>query len=270
MKIILRLVLFFSLFVFPLSASEILATVNGEDITQKDVNEFVVKSIPGANFNVLNDIQKKAVVNQMVERKLFLEDAKKIHIENNIAYQAELKKLQENLMLDYWMKEKIEEIVISDIEAKQYYHTNAQKFVKPASVKVRHILVATEEEAIALVAELELSVDLKEKFIRLAKSESTGPSAVNGGELDWFVYEQMLPEFSEAAFSLTKGSITKQAVKTQFGYHIIYLEDKKEKGFVPYETVKADIVKSLRLAQFKTKLDKLSKKLKKSAKIIVK
>jgi len=271
MKIIFKLVLFFSsLGVFSLNASEILATVNGGNITQEDVNEFVVKSIPGANFSVLNETQKKAVVNQMVERKLFLEDAKKIHIENNPEYQQALKKLQENLMLDYWMKEKVEEIVISEAEAKKYYRDNVKKFVKPASVKVRHILVTTEEEAVALIADLELSVNLKEKFIRLAKSESTGPSAVNGGELDWFVYEQMVPEFSEAAFALTKGKITKQAVKTQFGYHIIYLEDKKEKGFIPYATVKGKIVKTLRLSRFKIKLKNLSQKLKKTAKIIVK
>ena len=270
MKTIVKLILFFSLFTLFLSASEILATVNGEDITQKDVNEFVIKSIPGANYSVLNDIQKKAVVNQMVERKLFLEDAKKIHIENDRNYQQELKKLRENLMLDYWMKKKVEEIEISDADAGKYYQDNIQKFVTPASVKVRHILVTTEEETIALIAEIELSENLEEKFIELAKTESTGPSAVNGGELDWFVYEQMVPEFSEAAFALKKGGITKQAVKTQFGYHVIYLKNKKEKGFVPYKTVKVDIIKSLRLARFKAKLDKLSKKLKKTAIIIVK
>jgi len=271
MKIIFRSFLVFSsLTVFSLASSEILATVNGKEITQDDVNEFVIKSIPGASYSVLNKSQKKSVLNQMVERKLFLEDAKKIHIENNVEYQESLKKMQENLMLDYWMKEKVEEIVVADNEARAYYQINKQKFIKPASVKVRHILLSTEEEAIALIAELELSSNLKEKFITLAKSKSTGPSAVNGGELDWFVHEQMVPEFSEAAFSLRKGTITKQAVKTQFGYHIIYLEDKREKGYVPYETVKSDIVKSLRLLRFKTKLKNLSKKLKKTADIIVK
>jgi len=271
MRMIFKLFFFFSsLSVIPLWASEVLAIVNDQNITQQDVNEFVVKSIPGANYNVLSERQKKSVVNQMVERKLFLEDAKRVHIENDANYQQELKKLQENLMLDYWMKKKVEEIYISDELSKKYYHDNVQKFVKPASVKVRHILLSSEEEAIVLIAELELSEHLKKKFIELAKEESTGPSAVNGGELDWFVYEQMLPEFSDAAFALKKGSMTKKAVKTQFGYHIIYLEDKKEAGFVPYETVKEDIVKSLRLLRFKTKLAKLSKKLKKTAKIIVK
>lgn len=253
-----------------LYAYEILAVVNGENISRKDVNEFVVKSIPGATFNSLTEVQKKLVVNQMVDRKLFLEDAKKSQIEQNREYQEALKKLQENLMLDYWMKIKVEEITILEDEAKQYYLNHSDKFAKPASVKVRHILLPTEAEANAIISELEFSSRLREKFIALAHSESTGPSAANGGELDWFVYEQMVPEFSKAAFALKVGSITKRAVKTQFGYHIIYLEDKKEEGSVSYELARGEIIKSLRLLRFKSKLEKLSKKLKKTANIIVK
>ena len=253
-----------------LSANEILATVNGESISTKDVNDFIIASIPGATFSSLTDVQKKSVVNQMVQRKLFLEDAKRTAIENSAEYQKNLKRLQEKLLLDFWMKIKVEEIIVSEKDAKKYYFNNAEKFLKPASVKVRHILLETENEAITLIAELGLSSMLKEKFIALAHTESTGPSAVNGGALDWFVYEQMVPEFSEAAFSLRVGSITTKAVKTQFGYHIIYLENKLEEGSISYALAKEEIVKSLRLVRFKKKLAKLSKKLKKTANMIVK
>lgn len=271
-KIFKKFLFLFLLLTLFSSANEILATVNGKSITKKDVNEFVIKSIPGATFSSLTNEQKKSVVNQMVDRKLFLEDAEKVKIEDNLEYQEALKKLQENLMLDYWMKIKVEEIEISESDAKRYYLNNIDKFSKPASVKVRHILLSTEDEAITLIAELELTAksNLKEKFISLAHSESIGPSAINGGELDWFTYEQMVPEFSEAAFSLVIGNITKKAVKTQFGYHVIYLEDKKEDRSIPYNTVKQNIVKALRLTRFKEKLKKLSKKLKKTANIIVK
>lgn len=270
MKKIFYIFLFFSLFISLSWSSEVLAVVNGENITKKDVNEFVINSIPGANYNGLNQEQKKAVVNQMVERKLFLEDAKRMNIEQAVEYQEALRKLKENLILDYWMKVKVEEIAILEKDVKQYYKNNHEKFVKPASVKVRHILVVTEHEAIDLISKLKRTPMLREKFIALAHEKSIGPSAVNGGELDWFVYEQMVPEFSEAAFSLKLGEITPKAVKTQFGYHIIYLEDKKEKGSIPYESAKEDIIKSLRMSRFKTKLDNLSKTLKKTAKIIVK
>ncbi len=271
MRIMFKIFFFFSSFgLISLFASETLATVNDWNITKQEVNEFVIKSIPGMNYDSLTKFQKKAVVNQMIERRLYLEDAKKMSIEKNPLYQEALEKLKENLLLDFWMKEKVEEIAISDAAARRYYRASIDKFTQPASVKVRHILVTTEKEAIMIISELNHSKNIHKKFIELAKSESTGPSSKNGGELDWFVYDQMVPEFSEAAFSLKKGEITTQPVKTQFGYHVIYLEDKKEKSLIPYEKVKPKIVKALRLARFKIKLENLSKKLKKTADISVK
>ena len=254
-----------------LVASEVVATVNNSDITQEEVNEFVVSSIPGANFSVLTYEQQKGVINQMIDRRLFLEDAKKMNIASRPEFIEALQKEKENLMLDFWMKEKVEEIAISDRDAKIYYRDNSLKFNKPASVKVRHILLTTEAEARAIITKLKRSQNhLRDNFILLAKEKSTGPSAINGGELDWFIKEQMVPEFSDAAFSLSKGSITTQPVKTQFGYHVIYLEDKKEQGSIPFEVVKSDIIKVLRSLKFKAKLAKLSKKMKKSAVITVK
>jgi len=255
-----------------LFAVETLAIVNQSDITRDDVNAFVIKNIPGANFDVLTKKQKDAVVHQMIDRKLFLEDAKKTDIQKSSKFIAELQKMKENLLLDFWMKEKVEEIAISDRASKIYYRDNHEKFSQPASVKVRHILLATQEEAQKIIIQLKKisPFELKKKFMQLAKNKSTGPSAVNGGELDWFIKEQMVPEFSEVAFGLKIGSITEEPVHTQFGYHVIFLEDKKEKGSIPFETVKEDIVKALRLSKFKTKLKKLSQKMKKTAKIIVK
>jgi len=272
MRIIFRLFFFLYSFIIitPLSASETLATVNGSIITKEEVNEFVIRSIPGMTYDSLSKTQQKGVVKKMIERKLFLEDAKRIHIEENPAYQKALQKLKENLLLDFWMKVKVEEIEISDQKAKESYLANLQHITQPPSVKVRHILLPTEAEAYSVIAQLKESEHLQKRFIELAKIKSTGPSAVNGGELDWFVYEQMVPEFSEAAFALEKGTITQRPVHTQFGYHIIYLEDKKEKTIMPYEKVKPKIVQDLRIDRFKIKLENLSKKMKETAKIIVK
>ena len=273
MKVILKFfILVYALFISQnLVASEVVARVNDSDITQEEVNAFVVSSIPGANFSVLTYEQQKGVINQMIDRRLFLEDAKKMNIASRPEFIKALEKEKENLMLDFWMKEKVEEIEISDRDAKIYYRDNNQKFNKPASVKVRHILLATEAEAKKIIKKLQQShQNLRDTFIALAKEKSTGPSAVNGGELDWFIKEQMVPEFSEAAFALKKGDITTQPVKTQFGYHVIYLEDKREQGVIPFEVVKSDITKVLRRLKFKAKLERLSKKLKKTAVITVK
>jgi len=268
MKIFFRLLLVFSFVItLPLLASEVLATVNGYDITEEEANIFIAKSIPGATYKDLDKVQKKIVVKQMIERRLVLEDAKKIHIEKSTGYQQALEKAKDKLMLDFWMKQKVEEINITKEEVKRYYLENSEKFIRPASVKVRHILVTTKEEAVAIISKLKNSKNLKNDFIELAKSESTGPSASNGGELDWFMYEQMVPEFSEAAFSIRVGTITTKPVQTQFGYHIIYLEDKKNKGLIPYEDIKPTIIKTLRLKRFKVKLEELYKSMRKRANI---
>jgi parvulin-like peptidyl-prolyl isomerase len=253
-------------------AVEVVATVNGEDITTQDAEIFLANSKPGAHFKFLTKKEKKSVVEQLIDRKLYMEYAKREHIENSSAFKKAFARMREKLMVDYWMKEKVEKIVISDREAKEHYQKNLTNFYRPASVKVRHILLASNAEAVEIITLLKgkKGSELKEKFIALAKEKSTGPSAVNGGELDWFVQEQMLPEFSDVAFHLKKGKITKEPVHTQFGYHVIYLEDKKESGIVPFQEVKNKIVKALRVIQFKAKLVELSKKMKKTAKITVK
>ncbi|KIM08583.1 MAG: hypothetical protein KU29_04045 [Sulfurovum sp. FS06-10] len=262
--------IFLSLMTISTMASEILATVNGQTITQEDVNNFVVTSIPGASFDALTEAQRKSVLNQMIERKLFLADAKKSKIVNKTEFTKALEKLKENLILDFWMKEKVEEIVINDKEAEAFYQKNSEKFVQPASVKARHILLSTQEEAQAIIDELMDSQQLEEKFIELAKTKSTGPSGPNGGNLGWFTQDQMVPEFSDAAFAMFKGQISKKPIQTQFGYHVIYVEDKKDKTVLDFKDVKADIVQTLRMQQFKSKLEELGEKLKKTAKITVK
>ena len=270
MKVFFKvLVMVYTLIGVNLFASDnVVATVNGLKITQDDVNEFVVLSTYGTTFSALSEKEKKVAINKMIDIKLVLEDANRMNIKNDPQFILDLKKKTEELMLDHWMRKKVEEIFIDDREAKIYYRDNHAKFNKPASVKVRHILLLTEAEARVIISKLNANKErLRETFISLAKDKSTGPSAINGGELDWFIQEQMVPEFSDVAFALKKGTFTKNAVQTQFGYHIIYLEDKKESGAVPFEMVKEGILKELRLSKFKPKLKKLREKLRERAKI---
>jgi parvulin-like peptidyl-prolyl isomerase len=270
MKVFFKvLVLLYTLLDVSLFASDnVVATVNGAEITQNDVNDFVVVSTYGTTFSALSEKEKKVAVNKMIDIKLVLEDANRMNIEDDPQFILDLKRKTKKLILDHWMKKKVEEIFIDDREAKIYYRDNHARFNNPASVKVRHILLTTEIEARVIIKKLNLNKKrLRETFITLAKDKSTGPSAINGGELDWFIQEQMVPEFSEVAFRLKKGKITQHAVQTQFGYHVIYLEDKKEAGLVPFEMVKEGILKELRLSKFKPKLKKLREKLRERAKI---
>ncbi len=251
-------------------ATDIVATVDGKDITQNDVERFVSKSIPGARYSFMNSEQKKKVINQLVERELYIKVAKKDGIEKDPQFAIELEKVKENLILDIWMKNRLKDIVVKDSEIERYYRENDSKFYQSASASARHILVSTESEARDIIKKLEYSSNPKERFIELAKSCSTGPSAKNGGDLGWFAKDQMVPEFSNATFALSPGDFTHIPVQTHFGYHVIYLTDKKPAGKMEFSKVKDKIANSLKLKKFKEGLKNLSKKLRKSANISVK
>ncbi len=265
-----RLLFINLLFTLSIFASDIIATVNGKSITKSDIDRFVSKSIPGAQYSFMNKQQKEKVIEQLIERELYIGVAKKEGIENDPQFAVELEKAKENLMLDMWMKKRLDSIKVTDREARKYYREHDKKFHQSALASARHILVSTRAEAREIIRELESSPNLKKKFIELAKTRSIGPSSKNGGDLGWFRKDQMLPEFSDAAFALRKGQITYTPIHTPFGWHIIYLTDKKPEGKIEFSKVKNSIINSLKLKKFQENLKKLSKELKKSAKISVK
>ena len=169
-----------------------------------------------------------------------------------------------------WMKAQMDSAVVSDSEAKSFYDKNKDKFMQKASVHARHILVKEEKEAQAVIDEMKsLKGDaLKNKFVELAKAKSTGPSGPKGGDLGSFSKGQMVPEFSKAVWGLKVGEITTTPVKTQFGYHVIYLEDKADAKTSDYDKVKDKIIASLKQQQFASKITQIAKELKSKATIV--
>ncbi len=252
-----------------LMASDILATVDGKNVTKQDAQAFVRATAPNANYTELTPEQKGMITNRLVERVLFIEAAKKGGIENSPEYKENIVKLQDELMVSLWMKEQMATAIVSDSEAKEFYEDNKDKFNMPESVRARHILVNDEKSAIAVIDQLKTlkGEALKTKFIELAKSESTGPTGEKGGDLGSFSKGQMVPEFEEAVFKLKTGEVTVIPVKTQFGYHVIFLEEKIEASPVPYEQVKEKIIQTLKQKQFQIKLTEAAKELRSKAKI---
>ena len=251
-------------------AGDILATVNGKKITTEDAERFVRASNPKQSFATIQEGDKKIVTDRLIERVLFIEAAKKAGVEKDPEFQKALNIAKDELMINQWMKKQYDATVVSDGEAKEFYEKNMAQFKKPAQVHARHILVKEEAEAKKIIDTLKgLKGDaLKEKFIALAKSKSTGPSGPKGGDLGYFAAKQMVPEFDKAVFALDTGKITETPVKTQFGYHVIYLEDQKAASTVPYEKVKGQIMQNLKGTQFRTMLEKSAKELKSKAKIV--
>jgi parvulin-like peptidyl-prolyl isomerase len=250
-----------------LNAKEVLATVNGKPITKSYVNMLLRGE--KVDFDKLPDKDKREILNQLIEKELLSEIAKNSGVEKDSEYNIILDIYKKNLMIEIWAKKLFDKTLVSDSEANKYYQENLEKFTTPEKVKARHILVKTEDEAKKLIEELKglKGEELKKKFIELAKKHSIGPSAGNGGFLGEFPRGQMVKEFEEAVFNLKEGEITEEPVKTQFGYHIIYLEKKSPKKVIPFEKVKKSIIEMKRREEFKKLFKETVEKAKKDAKI---
>ena len=188
-------------------------------------------------------------------------------------------KLKENirtgLQQSRWMKSQVKTTDVTDDQAKTFYESNIKEFEQPQTVTASHILfmvdpdaspdvVKQKEEAAAKAAERAAA---GEDFTKLAKELSEEPGASeSGGDLGFFPKDRMVPEFAEVAFAQKVGDISKP-VKTQFGWHVIKVTDKKEAGTVPFDQVKEQVVSYLKSTNQREAVQAVLNKLKESAKI---
>ena len=256
-----------------LLGAQTLVTVNGSAITQEDVDSALMQATQGRFNQVPADKQmqfRQQVLQQLIGKELVYGDAKKTGVlkskEFKTEYDKVLESVKKEIAIQVWQKQQLDKIKISSKESKKYYKENPEEFNQKESVHARHILVATEGEAKSIISELKplSGTPLKTKFIELAKAKSTGPSGPKGGDLGFFAQGQMVPAFNDTVFKMKVGTITPNAVKTQFGYHVIYLEDKKAKAVRKYDEVKSFIDQRLKMEKFKTvmkdKMEALQKK----------
>ncbi len=252
--------------------TKVYATVNGENVTQTDV-ALALKN-PRIQFNTLPKAQQKQVLNQIIDSKLLGAAALQTDVVNTPLYKDTLEKtiktLKQDLAVRMWMQNIAKNIVVKDADIKKYYDEHKDKFKQPAELKASHILVKTKKEAQDIIATLNKSKNLKADFTKMAKTKSTGPSGANGGELGWFAPNKMVKPFSDAAMKLDVGTITKQPVQTQFGYHVIYLDDKKSSSFVPFQTAKNQIKQYLGQKLFQEKIGEIIKQKRAKANIVYK
>jgi len=242
-------------------------SVNGEDITDKDVASVIRN--PSIQFEKLPEQSKRQVLSQIISEKLLTQYVMKSNITQTPEYQQILKDVKRRLATQVWLNKGMKEFKVSDKDVKKFYADNKQLFQKPAQYKARHILVQTQKEAQDLIAQLDKARDKKSTFISLAKSKSTGPSGVNGGDLGWFDASKMVPEFSLAVKNMAKGSYSKTPVKTQFGYHVIFLEDKKGASTINLAQASPKIKQQLKQQGFNKQIQSLLRDLQSKAKINV-
>lgn len=219
--------------------AKVLATVDGHQITSNDV-QFARESLGEALQQMPADQQEPFLVNMLVESHLLAEAARKAGVADSADYKKQMRWLESQALREAYIRERTAEMV-SDEEVKAKYDEARAQVSGKKEIQARHILVKTEDEAKAVIAELDKGAD----FVELAKSKSTGPSGPRGGDLGFFGQGRMVPEFETAAFALDKGAYTKQPVKSQFGWHVIKKEDEREQSFPAFEDVKERIKVSL-------------------------
>ncbi len=243
------------------ASSDVLASVNGEKVTKAQINQLLKSR--RVTYDKLPVQYRQKILDDIISQVLLIQKAEKSGVENTKEFKKELAKVRKQLALRVFLQQKLASIAVSEKEAKAFYDKNKDlMFKQPAEVKARHILVKTKAEAENIIAVLKKTPKnkLEAKFIELAKTKSVGPSGKMGGELGWFSKAKMIPSFSEAAFKLNIGDITLAPVHTRFGWHVIYVQDKKSEGYVPFEKVKAVIIQQLKIKKLKKYVDSIKAK----------
>jgi len=275
MKLIVKTVIAAALISVSASAA-VLATVNGKTITSDEVNAVLMEGTQG-RFTTLpkekQDELQHRVVEGLVMQELVYEAAKKEGILTSAKYKKEydeiISRVEKQLAAKLWQEQMLDDVKVSDKEIGSYYKEHSKEFEQKEKVHARHILVKTEDEATKIISEMKgLKGDkLKAKFIEEAKAKSTGPSGPKGGDLGFFQQGQMVPEFNDAVFAMNVGTITPKPVQTQFGYHVIYLEEKQPGKTMSLDEAKPFIEQRLKQEQFQKEIEAKTEALKNAAKI---
>lgn len=250
-----RTILLIGLLVFSAVQAEnkVLATIGSDKITEEDL-EYRLKKLPAQYAAYYGTEEgKKKLLEQMIDEKALYLEAKNRYDEKNPDVAKFLAKSKEEIITNMYLKDEIEKVTVNDNDISDYYSKHQADYQAPETVRASHILVKTEAEALAALKEINAGAD----FAEVAKKKSICPSAPRGGDLDYFSKGQMVPEFEKAAFALKVGAITTKPVKTQFGYHLIKLTDRKAAHTKTLDEVRSEIKNELVLQKQKERLNAL-------------
>ena len=215
------LVLSAAVLAWPAWAQEgVVATVNGEKLTTDDM-QAAYQQLP-QQFQQMPMAQLfDPLRERLIEGALLLDQAKAAKLGDDAAVQKRIQAATDAVLQEAAIAKTIAAATTEDQLKAAFEAKKSQPDFKYEEVKARHILVDKKDKAEAVIKELEGGAD----FAEVAKKESTGPSGPQGGELGWFRKEAMVAPFAEAAFKMDKGSYSKEPVETQFGWHVIQVED---------------------------------------------
>ncbi len=217
------------------SASDpVVARVNGVDIKQSDLT--LAEEDVGADMQSASpDAKREQLISYLSDIILVTQAAEKKNLADNADFKRRLAFLRNKLLMGFGLQDEAKN-ALTDEAMRQVYEEAVKSMGGQEEVRARHLLVDTEEEAKTILEQIKNGAD----FATLAKEKSKDPGAADGGDLGYFSKEQMVPEFAEVAFKMYPGQIS-NPVKTQFGWHIIKVEDKRTKPVPEFEKVKDQI-----------------------------
>ena len=246
----------------PLVSAQNITVVNGKAVPKARVDAMIDQILkspqqPGQPPMTRTPDLEQKVKDEIVLREIYIQEAERLGLQRSADYKTQMEFARQSILIRALFTDAEKKLGTTDAEARAEYDR-----IKAANgdkeYRARHILVEKEEEAKALIAQLKAGA----KFEDLAKKNSKDPgSAENGGDLDWANPGNYVPEFSAAMTKLQKGQVTDTPVKSQFGFHIIKLEDVRAVQFPTFEEVKDQIVQR----QNQVKVTKYREDLKKKA-----
>jgi len=210
----------------------VIATVNGENIYRGDFEEAYVQLPPQAQQMGMETIFP-LLLERMVDEKLIDIAAGKAIPADDPEVEKQMAELRERIVMQVYFEREVKAKLTDEVLQKHY---DLWKEANPAAseVSARHILLETEEKATEVLAEIQGGKD----FAAAAQEHSTGPSGPNGGDLGFFTPDQMVKPFADAAFAMEPGQVSAEPVKTDFGWHIIKVEDRREQPQPGFEEMK--------------------------------
>lgn len=218
---------------------EVVATVNGKDITEADVK--LAETEIGSDLGSLPDATKRRVLIEfLIENQLFAEAAEGDQLGSSPDFDGRMQYWRRRALRDTYFDKSVKETV-TEGDAKKLYEQQVKLLKPEVEVKARHILVESEDKAKEIAEKIVHGAD----FAQMAKEHSKDPGTKDdGGSLGYFSRGQMVPQFEEAAFKLDTGDVS-DPVQTQFGWHLIQVEDKRERQPPEFEAVKDRLLASM-------------------------
>jgi len=229
------------------------ATVNGKQLSTEFYDTFVQAVTGGQMQEPITDEQKSQLLDQLINMTLAAQSAEKDGLAKDPKVAARLDLLRTQILAEAASEKYVKSHPVSDTELKAEYDTQVASM--PKEYKARHILVEKQETADSIIRELQAGGD----FSKLAKEESKDSSAQAGGDLGWFSPQTMVKPFADAVVALEKGNYTTVPVKSEFGYHVIILDDVRSPEAPKFEEVKPQVEMFVQRKKLQEYLDGLRK-----------